>query len=146
MYMKLSYKFVNCSQRTVLGSFGFYVNGKKIHSSEPVKNAVSGVINLLFTLQEQIQFPERKGMFERSLRRLVLRFCKFRSIYCKYTISDIVVRRTASRRRNKKCDGLGSKNKVVYFEEIRILPDVSIQCWQNSMTKGIMKNDSAGQR
>jgi hypothetical protein len=53
-----------------------------------------------------------------SSRRLVLRFCKFRFIYCKYTISDIVVRRTASTRRNTKWDGLGSKNKVAYFEEI----------------------------
>jgi hypothetical protein len=33
-------------------------------------------------------------------------------------MSDTVVRRTASTRRNAKCDGLGSKNKFVYLEEI----------------------------
>jgi hypothetical protein len=54
-------------------SFGFYVTGKKIHSSEAVKNVVSAVINLLSILQEQTQFPERKGAFETSSIRLVLK-------------------------------------------------------------------------
>jgi hypothetical protein len=35
-------------------------------------NAVSGVINLLSTLQKQIQFPERKGVIERFSKTLVL--------------------------------------------------------------------------
>jgi hypothetical protein len=34
-----------------------------------VKNVVSGVINLLSTLQEQIRFPERKGGVREVLKK-----------------------------------------------------------------------------